>query len=272
MSTKLSFVILTWNSAATIGDCLESIRDACDREDVPYEVHIVDNGSGDNTCGIIEECGDMPIELTRYPENRGTTRTRNQALRRCAGEVICVMDSDASFVEGSLTGLMDYLAADRSIGILAPRLIETSGRVQASVKKFPSAMGKIARIPKILFNLNLADAGIYEEFPFEDIREVDCAISASWFFRRDLLDEIGYLDERIFYAPEDVDFCLRVWKGGRRLVYYPAVTVLHRTQQITHKKVFSKVALSHLLGLAYYFAKHRYLSRPHIGRDGSAGD
>ena len=264
METKLSFVILTWNSEATIDACLTSIEDSCSRENIPYEVFIVDNGSRDGTCSIIERFGTMPIRLTCHTKNRGTTTTRNEALRMCTGEVVCILDSDASFVEGSLRELMAKLLADRSIGILAPKLIERDGKVQASVKKFPSVVGKIARIPRILFKMNMADAGIYPDFPFDDVREVDCAISACWFFRRSLLDDVGFLDERIFYAPEDVDFCLRVRKTGKKLVYDPAVTVLHQTQQITHKRVLSKVALSHFFGLMYYFIKHRYVTSPSI--------
>jgi GT2 family glycosyltransferase len=263
---KLSFVILTWNSGHTIADCLNSISQACDRERIAYEVFIVDNGSGDATCPIIRTFDKLPLHLTCYPENHGTTKTRNEVLRQCTGDVVCVMDSDAAFVQGSLRELISTLMDDPSIGIIAPKLVEKSGRVQPSVKRWPTLLGKFSRIPKILFKLNIPDPGVYPEFPFTEVREVDCAISASWFFRRGLLFETGYLDERIFYAPEDVDFCLRVWKCGRRVVYYPYFTVLHQPQQITHKKVFSKVALSHFFGLMYYFLKHRYVRKPNIGR------
>ncbi len=269
---KISFVILTWNSESTIDNCLASISRSCDRERISYEIFLVDNGSSDRTCDVIRQFDNLPLNLTCYPKNRGTTTTRNEVLRKCTGEVVSIMDSDASFVGGSLREMLSVLLGDDSIGIIAPKLIETSGRVQASVKKFPSLTGKLARIPKILFKLNLRDAGVYPDFPFEDTREVDCAISASWFLRRRLLDDIGYLDERIFYAPEDVDFCLRVRKSGRKIVYYPAFTVLHQTQQITHKRMFSKVALSHFLGLMYYFAKHRYVNTPKIPGTNGAGN
>lgn len=264
MDAKLSFVILTWNSEATIAACLSSITDACAGENLPYEVFIVDNGSRDSTCSIIEQFETMPIRLICHQKNQGTTITRNDALRMCTGDVVCIMDSDASFVTGSLRELLSTLRGNRSIGILAPKLIERGGNVQASVKRFPSVMGKIARIPRILFKVNITDTCIYPDFPFDDICEVDCAISACWFFRRTLLEDIGFLDERIFYAPEDVDYCLRVRKSGKKIIYYPPVTVLHQTQQITHKRVFSKVALSHFFGLIYYFIKHRYVTAPRI--------
>ncbi|MHB9028530.1 MAG: glycosyltransferase family 2 protein, partial [Candidatus Latescibacterota bacterium] len=74
------------------------------------------------------------------------------------------------------------------------------------------------------------------------------------------------------YSPEDVDYCIRTWKKGKRIVYYPEFTVLHHVQRITHKKFFSRIAFSHFFGLLYYFLKHRYVTAPRLKhRRGSAG-
>ena len=84
----------------------------------------------------------------------------------------------------------------------------------------------------------------------------ETAISAAWFFRRDLVDTVGLLDEAIFYAPEDLDYCVRVWKHGKKILYYPAVRFHHCTQQVSHKRPFSFLAGSHLTGLLRYYGKH----------------
>jgi len=82
---------------------------------------------------------------------------------------------------------------------------------------------------------------------------------------RHLLRPVGMLDERIFYAPEDTDFCLRVWKAGRRIIYLPSVAVVHHAQEISRGLKINKAKLSHLRGLVYYFFKHRYcLRRPRL--------
>ena len=117
----ISFIILTWNSAQTIDDCLESISGTCSGEDISYEVIIVDNGSRDDTVERIERhAANMPVSLTKLSGNRGTTRTRNMALRQACGGTICVLDSDAALREGSLRSVIDTLSGDQSIGILAP--------------------------------------------------------------------------------------------------------------------------------------------------------
>ncbi len=263
MADRLSFIILSWNSEQTIEQCLKSIEKKCNEESISYEMIIVDNGSTDKTVEIINSCTEtMPIDLVRFDKNKGTTVTRNMAIARSTGNYICVIDSDTVILNGSLTGLIEELSRNEEIGILAPQLIETTGGTQLSVKRFPSMFGKLSRIPGILFRKPLRDYDAYGHFPFDCMTEVDCAISACWFFRRELLEDVGLLDERIFYAPEDVDYCIRVWKSGKTVVYYPHVTVLHQTQRITHKKALSSIAISHLFGLLYYFCKHRYITSP----------
>jgi GT2 family glycosyltransferase len=260
---KISFVILTWNSGQTIDDCLTGIGRACGKESIDYEVFVVDNGSHDRSVELVTERKmNMPITLIRLPKNMGTTKPRNDALKLCSGNIICIVDSDAVFLEGSLKNLTALLLNDETIGILAPKLIFSDGTVQDSVRQFPSVLGKFSRIPAIIFKLPVKDFDRYNNSPFSEVTEVDYAISACWFFRRELLNQVGYLDERIFYAPEDVDYGLRVWKKGEKTMYYPHFTVLHHVQRLTHKNIFSRIALSHLCGVIYYFLKHRYFMRP----------
>jgi len=101
-----------------------------------------------------------------------------------------------------------------------------------------------------------------EELQSNSITDVDYAISAFWLFHRSLLDKVGLLDEKIFYAPEDVDFCLRIWKAGLRIVYQPSVSVIHHTQEISRGWKLNSAKINHLKGLVYFFVKHRYLFTP----------
>ena len=263
MVTELSFVIITWNSEKTIEECLRGIREKCTSEKIEYEIFVVDNGSKDSTVETIKRnAGEMPVILTELHKNIGTTKSRNMAFKQCTGKVICVLDSDAVFFEGNLRDAADTLLKDDSCGILAPKLIFPDGSIQESVLRFPSIFGKFSKIPAIVFKLKLKESNGYENFPFSETTEVDYSISACWLFRRELLDEVGYLDEKIFYSPEDVDYGIRIWKKGKKTLYYPNLIVLHHVQRLTHKKFFSRIAISHLFGLIYYFLKHRYFKTP----------
>ncbi len=258
----LSFAILTWNSERTIGACLKGISDKCTEESIEYEVCIVDNGSRDSTVKIIKYgFKDLPVNLIRLNRNMGTTVSGNIALKRCRGDVLCVLDSDAIFLDGRI-GQIVSLLEDKSVALVAPRLILPDGTVQNSAKKFPSVLSKLLKIPGIILKRETWNRDFYGDFPFSYVKEVDTAISACWFFNQELPDEVGFFDERFFYGPADVDFCLRIRKAGKKIVYCPNVTMLHHTHHITHKRPFSTIALIHLWGLIYYFYKHRYIVRP----------
>jgi len=261
----ISFIILTWNSAATLDECLSSVVETCTAEELSYEIFVVDNGSTDGKTLEIARAflNRAPVRLIELEINHGTTVPRNMALRQATGDYICVMDSDAVIKSGRLRDVFELLN-DESIGLIAPKLLLPSGEVQNSVKRFPSALSKLLKIPKIVFKIKIKDYDFYEDFPFKNNAQVDTAISATWFFKRDLIYCVGLLDEKIFYSPEDIDFCLRVRKTGKQLVYFPSFTVLHYTQQITHKKFWNRMFLSHFKGLTYYYWKHKYFFSPSL--------
>ena len=88
---------------------------------------------------------------------------------------------------------------------------------------------------------------------------VDYLMSACWLIRPDVLAKTGLLDDEIFYAPEDAEYCIRVWKTGFQVAFCPRATIIHEWQRLSKKKLVSKMNWEHIKGLAYMFKKHRYL-------------
>ena len=89
-------------------------------------------------------------------------------------------------------------------------------------------------------------------------------IGACQVIRRTALDEVGLLDERIFYGPEDVDLCLRMHRAGWQVEYVPDAVVMHLERRIT-RKLLSVLTARHVYGLGYFFWKHGYLlTRPTV--------
>jgi GT2 family glycosyltransferase len=257
---QLSIIVLTWNSDAYIGTCLQSIIESIHLSRNDYEIFVVDNGSTDQTREQLAQYqakyGALitPILLD---SNLGTTYPRNLALKKASGNYIAVMDSDIEVNPDTFSTLIDALVADEKTGLVAPRLVYGSGALQKSTDQFPTLLRKAHRylLLKHLESRESRAPAQQESVP------VDYAISAFWLFRQSLPAEIGYLDEKFFYAPEDVDFCLRVWKSGRHVRYVPASYAIHYAQEISRGLVFNKATAEHLRGLLYYFAKHRYLIR-----------
>ena len=257
----ISFVIITYNDGAKLSRAISSAALAAYESGLTHEIWVVDNGSMDHTKEVLtayEEVLGGNLKTLFLGTNTGTTYSRNRALEKALGRYICVMDSDASFLDNDLNPVLNLLADLKGVGLVGPRIIMPDGSTYNSVKRLPTLWDKLAKLPQIFLHTAPHNRDWYDEFPFNDIRPVQSAISCCWFFRKDLFQLLGPLDERIFYAPEDVDYCLRSWKKGRAVVYFPFLRVLHHTQQISHKKPLSKTALSHFKGLLYYLTKHGY--------------
>ena len=255
----ISAVILSYNSERHLESCLDSLLAALQGLPERSEILVVENGSRDRSADILRRYQDRHPDTVKglfQDRNLGTTASRNLALRRAAGRYILILDSDVVVPAGTLERLLDYLESHERCGLVAPRLVYPDGRPQLSVDRFPTLWRKLARLVSLKrLERNLSDRGA-EPGP----REVDTAISAFWLLRRDILTEVGPLDERFFYAPEDVDYCLSIWLSGYSVVYEPRVDAVHDAQELSRGRRVNRFTLHHALGLLRYFLKHGYLN------------
>ena len=252
---RLSWVVLSWNSSRYIEACVRSlVREGAGQHD---EIWVVDNGSTDGTVEILKrltvEFPDM-MTVLYLSENKGTTVSRNLALTRARGTYVAVVDSDVMVPQGTIASLIATLNADPKCGLVAPRMVFPSGRAQLSTDVFPTLQRKIQRLLALKRIERQSESQPVPSAP----TPVDYAISAFWLLRREVIDAVGPLDERIFYSPEDVDYCIRVWRSGFSVVYDPRVFSIHDAQEISRRSWLSWPALSHAKGLVYLFWKHRY--------------
>ena len=261
----ISFIILTWNSEKYINKCLTSIFTDLLNSNYTYEIFLVDNGSKDNTVPIIKSFKIkypdhiIPIYLER---NCGTTYSRNLALKQAKGNYIIVMDSDVEICQQrTIRRLLNTFSESQRIGLVAPKLLYADGSLQKSTDAFPTLFTKIFRY---FFLKWIEKKGQTLNQP-SGLTEVDYAISALWVLKKEVLKNVGLLDENIFYAPEDVDYCLRIWLAGYKIVYNSGVCAIHHTQEISRGLKINRATINHIKGLAYYFKKHKYvLNRPRI--------
>ena len=66
------------------------------------------------------------IHLKLFPENRGTTTSRNYGLSRAQGKYVLVLDSDAYINSGALKRTLISLESASDIGLAVPRILYPS--------------------------------------------------------------------------------------------------------------------------------------------------
>ena len=161
------------------------------------------------------------IELVVGEENAGFTANANRGLRATDPDRdIVLLNSDMEALPGWLAGLQFAASREPDVGIVGGRLLYPDGRIQfagtARNMGAPQWFDHRAR-------------GTPSDWGPAWITGPALAVTgACMYVRRELIDRIGLLDEDLFsMAYEDVDWCLRAWTAGYRVLYFPAATLYH---------------------------------------------
>lgn len=273
---EIGIVILTWNSEKYIEQCLRSISESVKGcNDLNVHAVVVDNGSSDATKDRIREYRTsldpqhLNINLIELNNNLGTTKPRNIGIKKLFEnypntEYLCVLDSDTEINKDALLKLVTVLDSDSSIGIVGPRLHDANGIYQDSGRNTPTFSEKFLKVIPTSAAKEKAIT-LQNAIPQDGtgIVNVGYLMSACWMMKRATYEKLGPLDERIFYAPEDADYCMTCWDNGLKVVYDYDCEILHHWQRLSRKKLISKHNWEHIKGLNYLFRKHGHTWKPY---------
>jgi N-acetylglucosaminyl-diphospho-decaprenol L-rhamnosyltransferase len=253
---ELSIIIITWKMKDLIAALLRSIQEHT--TGISYEIIVVDNHSQDGTAELIQS--EFPsARLIQNSANRGVAAARNQALRVANGRFVQLLDADMLLVENSLKVLFDFMLETPDAGISGCRLVSVDGQMHLNCRRFPTISAHfLRRLDFLRFARESKSLRMHtmSDWNHDEILKVDYLIGACQMIRRETLEEVGLLDEKIFYGPEDLDFCLRAHRLGWNVYYIPHTSITHYEQRITKQKYFSTLSLKHLKGLMYLYWKY----------------
>jgi GT2 family glycosyltransferase len=264
---KLSVILITWNSEKDVKSCIDSVLEAT--VNLEHEILVVDNGSADATINILRTFGNK-IRLFQNSQNRGVAKARNRALKEAQGDLFWILDIDTIVNRDALEAMIEHLENHHSTGICACKLISQQGEVQDSCRKLPTLRFKLMNAMLAIFNKirffsglkNFFEQLTEQQFYHQEINgqlpfEVGYVIGACQLFHREILEKVGFLDENIFYGPEDADFCLRIRENGGKVMFLPYTFIVHHYMRITTKRLFSRMSLVHFWAVLYFSWKHK---------------
>jgi len=255
----LSCIIVTYKQGDRLGKCVQALYDAAPRADI--EICIVNNDRRESLETLQAEY--PGIRIVTNPSNAGFARANNQAARQARGEVLLFLNPDAVLHPGSIPRMMQHLREHPDIGILAPRVLNPDGTVQASCRRFPNLWtGLFNRysLPSRLFpNNRFTREYLLQDFDHNTTRDVDWVSGCCMMMPRKVFFELGGFDETYFLFNEDVDLCRTAWQAGYRVVYHPEAGVTHEIGS-SHAKLPAKVIVKRHRGMVHYWRKHM---RPH---------
>lgn len=245
-------VIVTFNSAAEIGPCLDAALAHLEN------IVVVDNASHDRTR---EEVLRRPaVRWLPNSSNRGFAAAVNQGIQALDTPFVLLLNPDAEL----LTGISPLLEACSQPGVAAAagKLVDGHNRPQVgfSVRRLPTGLSLGFEV----LGLNRLWPGnpVNRRFRCRDLNhdapaEVEQPAGAFLMIRREAWRAVGGFDEG--FHPlwfEDVDFLKRLRDGGHRVVYVPSVVARHKGGQSVGKISCESQVIYWYASLLRYTLKH----------------
>lgn len=270
----LSVCILSWNTEWLLRRCLSSIFQPADadvaaamaRAGLPHctgsdrialEVIVVDNASADGSADMVER--EFPdVTLVRSSKNLGFPGGNNLGYGYAHGRYFLLLNSDTVVPKGTFTALVEFADQDPRVGLLGPRVLNPDGTVQMSCRRFPSLGAGLFRntpLGRLFPNNRFTRDYLMADFSHNEVREVDWLSGCALMARREMVEQIGLLDEGFFMYCEDVDWAYRAREAGWRNLYFPGATLIHEIGRSTDKAVNRMIVQFHL-SMYRFFRKH----------------
>ncbi|MDP3788781.1 MAG: glycosyltransferase family 2 protein [Candidatus Omnitrophota bacterium] len=229
---RLSIIIVSYNAAGPLEECVKSIIDKT--RNIDYEIIVMDNASIDGSADVVK-IGFPQVNLIVNQENVGYAAANNAGIRRSSGEYVLILNSDVIVLD-NLKCLVDFMDGDSSIGIAGCAVYDEGMRLQPYSKRYPGFFSELYKLTV----LSVKD--VSELFPSRrrDIEPPSKPIDVDWIegcfmlARKSALEKAGLMDERYFLYYEDVDLCRMIKISlDLRVVYNPCAKVQHMGSRST---------------------------------------
>lgn len=202
--SDVTAVVVAFNSAAVLPNCLESLR-----AEGAEHILVVDNASSDGTAGLARAAGAQVLE---NGQNQGFGRAASQGVEAADSAFVLLVNPDIQVSSGALDALRAAALRYPDAGLLAPRLLEDDGRVFFQAQSFLSSF---LQNPK----------GV------RWLPEGDCCApflsGAALLIRKRAWMDVGGFDPEIFLFYEDDDLCRRFSDAGWSLVQVQGAEMRH---------------------------------------------
>ena len=256
---QLSIVIVNYNVKYFVEQCLLSVLAAS--KNIATEIFVVDNHSSDDSVAYLQARFPSVIFIANK-ENVGFSKANNQAIAQAKGEYVLILNPDTVVAEDTFEKCIGFMQKTPDAGALGVKMIDGKGVfLPESKRALPTpavAFYKIFGLASI-FPTSKQFGRYHLGFLSKDeTNPVEILSGAFMFFRKKVLDTIGYFDEQFFMYGEDIDLSYRVILGGYKNYYFAETTIIHYKGESTKKGSLNYVKVFYQAMLI--FAKKHFVS------------
>ena len=223
----ISVIIVNWNTKILLLDCVESLyRTTLDSS---MEIIVVDNASSDGSVDSLQKRFSQ-VKVIENPDNFGFAKANNIGINKASGRYICLVNSDVIALGGVLDKMRIYMENRPAIGALAPKTYFGDMQIQKNCREYPTLRNIFCQ--EFLLNTLFPTIACFRGrdmtwFDHNSVMEIEVLSGCFLMVRREVIDQVGLLDEQFFFYSEDVDWCKRIHDAGWKLVHYPMAEAMH---------------------------------------------
>ncbi len=226
---RVAVVIVTYNSAAVLGDCLASLT----HQDVTLtDVVVVDNASTDGSLAIAGE--HPPVRGIAMGRNAGYAAAINTGLADVdlsSVDAVMVLNPDCRLAPGCL-GVLAAALQRPGVGIAVPLLVNPDGSLQPSIRRAPAVRRALAEAVLGRAAARVGRPGGLGELVTDSRAHarpgpVVWATGAAMLLARPTIERVGAWDESFLLYSEETDYCLRAADQALVTWFEPAAVVAH---------------------------------------------
>ncbi len=233
---SLTIVIVNYRTADLVEQCLRSLRDEVAAID-SARVVVVDNDSGDNSVerlrrAVKAKLWEDWVHVVPLERNGGFAYGNNAGIKLALdggrpSDFVFLLNPDTVVRAGAVDALLSFMRANPEVGIAGSLLEDAEGVPQCSARRRPSPLGEFeagARLGVLSRRLSKYVVAMpVEKRP----HRCDWVSGAALMVRREVVEQIGLMDEGYFLYYEEVDFCERARRAGWQLWFVPDSRIVH---------------------------------------------
>jgi GT2 family glycosyltransferase len=232
MKNRLTVVIVAYNSADYLEDCLESLYV---QTGVPMKVVVVDNASADRSIFAALEMRFPDLGILLNSENVGFAKACNRGITCFPASYYLLLNPDCVVLNSAVGKCLNHLESRSEIGILGCRVQNPDGSLQLACRRAiprPSvAFSRLAGLSRLFPRSRRFGRYNYTYLDDRESHPVDAVSGSFLMFRSEVTEAIGLLDETFFLYGEDLDFCYRAMRAGWMVYYYSDAAVTHHKRK-----------------------------------------
>lgn len=224
----LSIIVVNYNTRELTLNCLRSLY--LIQSAFTFEVILVDNGSEVGSLQTIREMFPQ-VRLISNLSNLGYSKANNQGIQIAKGRYILLLNSDTIVEPDTLETMIRMMDERSQVGASGCKVVLTDGTLDKACRRgFPTPLTTfyyVSGISRLFPKSPYFNSYHMEYLSEDDAYPVDCLVGAFMMVRREVIDQVGMLDERFFMYFEDTDWCYRIQKAGWINYYYPKTKITH---------------------------------------------